>query len=72
MQTQIFCRKHYRRSVPYVPMLVPTMSIEQIGCIIHYREDLVYKMKCPVCWNNGEREKVFAEFKKRRQEDEQR
>tara|TARA_B100002019_G_scaffold256818_1_gene240460 strand:+ start:140 stop:286 length:147 start_codon:yes stop_codon:yes gene_type:complete len=48
------------------------MSIEQIGCIIHYREDLVYEMKCPVCWNNGEKEKVFAEFKKRRQEDEQR
>ena len=45
-------------------MLVPTMSIEQMGCIIHYREDLIYELKCPVCWDNGDREKTLAEFKK--------
>jgi len=69
MLIQQFCRKHYRRAVPYVPMLVPTMSIEQMGCIIHYREDLIYELKCPVCWDNGDREKTFTEFKKRRKED---
>ena len=35
MLIQKFCGAHYRRRVPYVPMLVPTMSIEQMGCIIH-------------------------------------
>lgn len=69
MEIQKFCGAHYRRRVPYVPMLVPTMSIEQMGCIIHYREDLIYELKCPVCWDNGDREKTFAEFKKRRAED---
>ena len=53
MLIQKFCGAHYRRRVPYVPMLVPTMSIEQMGCIIHYREDLIYELKCPVCWDNA-------------------
>ena len=62
MEIQKFCGAHYRRRVPYVPVLVPTMSIEQMGCIVKYRKDLEYQMKCPVCWDNGDREATFHAF----------
>lgn len=62
MEIQKFCGAHYRRRVPYVPVLVPTMSIEQMGCIVKYRKDLEYQMKCPVCWDNGGREAAFRAF----------
>ena len=62
MKIELFCRKHYRRAVPYVPMLVPTRSIERMGCIVNYRKDLEYQMKCPVCWDNGDREATFRAF----------
>ena len=67
MDIKLFCRKHYRRAVPYIPMLVPTMAIEIIECAIHYRVDLVYQPKCPVCWDNDQREKVFKDFEEKHQ-----
>ena len=67
MEIKLFCRKHYRRAVPYVPMLVPTMAIKVIGCVSCYQIDLIYEPKCPVCWDGGEREKIFKEFKEKHQ-----
>jgi len=65
MNKLLFCRKHFRRPVAYVPMLMPTMTVERLGCVVKHRKDLIYIPKCPICWDQGERNAAFAEYQKR-------
>ena len=47
---KIFCRKHYRRSVEYVPIMIPVTLDYKIGKTLIKRKDVEYKLMCPVCW----------------------
>ena len=50
MEKRVFCRKHYRRVVEYVPVIVPIyLDIEINGQKIR-RTDYEYQLRCPVCW----------------------
>jgi len=46
-----------------VPILVPVLTNQVLGCVVKQTRDLVYEIKCPVCWDNGERKKAFQRFK---------
>ena len=47
---KVFCRKHFRRSVEYIPVIVP-ITIKYKLCGKEYlRKDYEYQLKCPVCW----------------------
>ena len=48
---KIFCRKHYRRTVEYVPVMVPVTINYQIGNLSISKKDVEYKLMCPVCWD---------------------
>lgn len=50
MEKRVFCRKHYRRVVEYVPVIVPIyLDIEINGQKIR-RTDYEYQLRCPICW----------------------
>ena len=50
VEKRVFCRKHYRRVVEYVPVIVPIyLDIEINGQKIR-RTDYEYQLRCPVCW----------------------
>ena len=55
VENRVFCRKHYRRVVEYVPVIVPIyLDVEINGQKIR-RTDYEYQLRCPVCW---EKEKI--------------
>ena len=41
---------HYRRSVEYVPIMIPVTLKYKIGNKLIKRKDVEYKLMCPVCW----------------------
>ncbi len=49
MHKRIFCKKHYRRVVEYIPVLVPVFYETNVD-FIEVRKDLEYKLMCPICW----------------------
>ena len=55
MEKRVFCRKHYRRVVEYVPVIVPIYLDIEINGQKMRRTDYEYQLKCPVCW---EKEKI--------------
>ena len=55
MEKRVFCRKHYRRAVEYVPVIVPIYLDIEINGQKMRRTDYVYQLRCPVCW---EKEKI--------------
>jgi len=63
MITKRYCNRHRLRAVEMVPILVPVLTNQVLGCVVKQTRDLVYEIKCPVCWDNGERKKAFQRFK---------
>ena len=55
MEKRVFCRKHYRRAVEYVPVIVPIYLDIEINGQKMRRTDYEYLLRCPVCW---EKEKI--------------
>ena len=55
MEKRVFCRKHYRRVVEYVPVIVPIYLDIEINGKKMKRTDYEYQLRCPVCW---EKEKI--------------
>ena len=55
MEKRVFCRKHYRRVVEYVPVIVPIYLDIEINGQKMRRTDYEYQLRCPVCW---EKEKI--------------
>ncbi len=47
---KVFCRKHFRRSVEYIPVIVPVTVEYEINGKKVIRKDYEYQLKCPVCW----------------------
>ena len=49
---KVFCRKHFRRSVEYIPVIVPVTVDYEINGKKVVRKDYEYQLRCPVCWQN--------------------
>ena len=49
---KVFCRKHFRRSVEYIPVIVPVTVDYEINGKKVIRKDYEYQLRCPVCWQN--------------------
>ncbi len=45
-----FCRKHFRRRIRYIPVIVPVTVEYEINGKKIIRKDYEYQLKCPVCW----------------------
>jgi hypothetical protein len=63
---KVFCGKHFRRSVGYIPVIVPITIKYELNGKEFLRKDHEYQMRCPVCWDAGDREKTFKDFKQGR------
>ena len=50
VEKRVFCRKHYRRVVEYVPVIVPIYLDIEINGQKMRRTDYEYQLRCPVCW----------------------
>ena len=50
VEKKVFCRKHYRRVVEYVPVIVPIYLDIEINGQKMRRTDYEYQLRCPVCW----------------------
>ena len=48
---KIFCRKHFRRSVEHIPVIVPITIKYELNGKEYSRNDHEYQMMCPVCWD---------------------
>ena len=47
---KVFCRKHFRRSVEHIPVIVPIKIKYKLDGKEYLRKDYEYQLKCPVCW----------------------
>ena len=47
---KVFCRKHFRRSVEHIPVIVPITIKYELNGKDYLRKDHEYQMRCPVCW----------------------
>ena len=47
---KVFCRKHFRRSVEHIPVIVPVTIKYKLDGKESLRSDYEYQMRCPVCW----------------------
>ena len=47
---KVFCRKHFRRSVEHIPVIVPITIKYELNGKEYLRKDHEYQMRCPVCW----------------------
>ena len=47
---KVFCRKHFRRRIRYIPVIVPVTVEFNINGKKQLRKDYEYQLKCPVCW----------------------
>ena len=45
-----FCRKHFRRRIRYIPVIVPVTVEFNINGKKQLRKDYEDQLKCPVCW----------------------
>ena len=45
-----FCRKHFRRRIRYIPVIVPVTVEFNINGKKEQRKDYEYQLKCPLCW----------------------
>ena len=50
VEKRVFCRKHYRRVVEYVPVIIPIYLDIEINGQKMRRTDYEYQLRCPVCW----------------------
>ena len=53
----IFCRKHYRRIVEHIPVIVPITVKYELNGLKHSTKDYEYQLKCPVCWERERNKK---------------
>ena len=47
---KVFCRKHFRRSVEHIPVIVPITIKYQLDGKEYVKRDCEYQLRCPVCW----------------------
>ena len=47
---KVFCRKHFRRSVEHIPVIVPITIKYELNGKEYLKKDHEYQMRCPVCW----------------------
>jgi len=47
---KVFCRKHFRRTVEHIPVIVPITFKYKLCGKEYLRKDYEYQLKCPVCW----------------------
>ena len=47
---KVFCRKHFRRSVEHIPVIMPITIKYEINGKEYLKKDHEYQLRCPVCW----------------------
>jgi len=47
---KVFCRKHFRRSIEHIPVIMPVTIKYKLDGKNYVRRDCEYQLKCPVCW----------------------
>ena len=49
---RVFCRKHFRRSVEHIPVIVPVSINYKLNGREYLKQDYEYQLRCPICWEN--------------------